>query len=204
MFLVGLELDTRRCCATRAHATRRHLARQHRRAVPARRGAGAAALSARCRPATCRSRCSRCSCGVAMSVTAFPVLARILTDRGMHRVAAGRHRADLRRGRRRDRVVPAGVRGRRRPGARRRRAADRGPRALGYIAVMFLAVRPLLRRLVAGSSGQEALDQGRDGRRLRRRCCCRRWRPSRSASTRSSARSCSARSSRTTRAWRAS
>ena len=117
MFLVGLELDPG-CCASATHATAGHLARQHRRAVPAGRGAGALALSAARRRSDVPFTVFALFLGVSMSVTAFPVLARILTDRGMHKYAPGRHRAHLRRRRRRDRVVPAGVRGQR----RRRRA----------------------------------------------------------------------------------
>ena len=62
-------------------------------------------------------------CGVAMSITAFPVLARILTDRGIQTSRLGVDGAGLRRGRRRDRVVPARLRRRRRQGPRRRRPA---------------------------------------------------------------------------------
>ena len=61
-------------------------------------------------PPACRSRTSRCSSGIAMSITAFPVLARILSDQGMSDEQARRARADLRGRRRRDRLVPAGVR----------------------------------------------------------------------------------------------
>ena len=63
--------------------------------------------------------------GVAMSITAFPVLARILTDRGMHRTTDRGARAGLRGGRRHHRLDPAGLRGRRRAGQRPAgRAAD--------------------------------------------------------------------------------
>ena len=60
--------------------------------------------------------------GVAMSITAFPVLARILTDRGLTRTRTGHRGADLRGDQRRDGLVPAG-------GGRRSRARDHGGRA---------------------------------------------------------------------------
>ncbi len=47
--------------------------------------------------------------GIAMSITAFPVLARILSDRGLAKNRAGCGRARLRRYRRRDGMVPARV-----------------------------------------------------------------------------------------------
>ena len=54
--------------------------------------------------------------GVAMSITAFPVLARILSERGMHRIPTGRARAGLRGRGRRPGVGPARRRRRRRGG----------------------------------------------------------------------------------------
>ena len=54
--------------------------------------------------------------GVAMSITAFPVLARILVERRMLKRPVGRADAGLRRDRRRDRLVPDRARDRcRRP-----------------------------------------------------------------------------------------
>ena len=153
------------------------------------------------RPATCRSPASRCSWASSMSVTAFPVLARILTDRGMHTTALGVDRADLRRGRRRHGVVPARVRGQRRAGAASRAAL------LTVVLAARLHRADGARRAAGAWRGCVALhehrgraDAGRDGARRSWRCCCRRWPPSASASTRSSARSCSAPSSRTTAA----
>lgn len=78
-----------------------------------------------------------------MPVITFPVLARILTDRGMHRTRIGGialARAAI------DDVLAwsllAGGRDRR----RRRPAAPAGPGPV-YAGVMFGLVRPLLRRL---------------------------------------------------------
>lgn len=58
---------------------------------------------------------------VAMSITAFPVLARISDGPGARPVGAGRHRPELRCDRRRHGVVAARVRRGSRPGACRRR-----------------------------------------------------------------------------------
>ncbi len=64
---------------------------------------------------------------VAMSITAFPVLARILTDRGMSRTELGVLALELRGHRRCDRLVLAGVRrgGRESAGRRRHRRGGR-------------------------------------------------------------------------------
>ena len=203
MFLVGLELEPG--AAAHAHARhRRHLARQHRRAVPARRGAGAAALSARCRRATCRSRCFALFMGVAMSVTAFPVLARILTDRGMQQTRLGVIALTCAAV---DDVTAwcllafvVSVVQARVGGALLTVGAERSR----YIAVMFAGRAAAAAAAASLARAHAALTQGVMAVDLRRRCCCRRWRPRRSASTRCSARSCSARSSRTISGWRAS
>jgi Kef-type K+ transport system membrane component KefB len=85
--------------------------------------------------------------GAAMSVTAFPVLARILTDRGMQRIAVGGLALasaavdDVIAWSLLAVVVTIGGAG-----------ADQWHVvfALPYVLVMFLAVRPLLRKLVDG------------------------------------------------------
>ena len=77
MFLVGLELDPS-CCAGRGHAS---VAISHASiVVPFALGVGARALplSAARRRRACRSSPFTLFMGVAMSITAFPVLARIL------------------------------------------------------------------------------------------------------------------------------
>ena len=83
MFLVGFELDTR--AAAQAHATRRWPSRTPASSLPFVLGCALALLlyPRAVDAATCRSPYFALFCGVAMSVTAFPVLARILTDRGM-------------------------------------------------------------------------------------------------------------------------
>ena len=69
--------------------------------------------------------------GTAMAITAFPVLARILTDKELHRHADRRPRACLRGRRRRARLVIAcrggGARGRRRPSVAGRCSWCRSP-----------------------------------------------------------------------------
>ena len=84
--------------------------------------------------------------GVSMSITAFPVLARILAERRLLKTQDRRARDHLRGGRRRDRVVHARVRGLASPGASM--AGARAHRCCSrslYIAVMFFVVRPFLR-----------------------------------------------------------
>ena len=120
--------------------------------------------------------------GVAMSITAFPVLARILTDRGMHADAARRARADLRRRRRRHRVVPAGVRRRRR--ARRRSGSGSARWRLtvgvhrGDVPRRAAAVRAARRDAMRDG---EAARARRRGDRAGGAAAARRWRPRRSA-----------------------
>ena len=58
-----------------------------------------------------------------MSITAFPVLARILTERGLYKTRARNGDAHVRSRRRRHRMVPARRRRRRRTGARRGKRA---------------------------------------------------------------------------------
>ena len=131
--------------------------------------------------------------GVAMSITAFPVLARILTDRQLQQDRPGRHGPGLRRDRRRHRLVPAGA-------GRRRRAVAESAEALS-VAVLTVAyiVVDVLRRPSAGGplSGTPRRGTistaGVAGDVLVGVLRLRRWRPRRSAFTRSSARSCSAR-----------
>ena len=124
--------------------------------------------------------------GVAMSITAFPVLARILTDRGLDRTPLGMLALCCAAV---DDVtawcllaVVVGV-----------ATAHAGgvlvviALAIGYIAVMLLVVRPLLAR--CGARCWRA--RGRWGcRSFSWRCCCRPRRPNGSAFTPSSAASC--------------
>ena len=88
MFLVGLELDLSSHQEERPRDGR-HLARQHHRAVPAR----ASALALVLYPVLSHERCPftvfALFLGVSMSVTAFPVLARILTDQEISRSQLG-------------------------------------------------------------------------------------------------------------------
>ena len=81
MFLVGLELNPT-CCADSAHTTVAIVAREHRRC----RSCSGAALALYLYPRFSTSDVPfthfALFLGVAMSVTAFPVLARILADRG--------------------------------------------------------------------------------------------------------------------------
>ena len=77
--------------------------------------------------------------GVSMSVTAFPVLARILSDKGLHKTDARHARAHLRRRRRRHGVVPARVRRERRAGDASPARSSRVGLTLVYIGVMFVA-----------------------------------------------------------------
>ena len=147
MFLVGLELDTERAAGADPRDGR-HFARGNRRSVPARRR-----LALWLYPCLSSSDVSFTAftlfMGVSMSVTAFPVLARILSDRDLHRTRLGTQCSDLRRGRRRHRVVPAGLR-RRRHSIRCRRAGLTALLAVVYIALMFVVARPLLGRVMLG------------------------------------------------------
>ena len=94
-------------------------------------------------------RRSPCSWASSMSITAFPVLARILTERRLLQAPARRGHHRLRRGRRRHRLVPPRRSSSRSPAAarRRRRARDRrsGPRL--HRGHGRCVVRPLLARL---------------------------------------------------------
>ena len=193
MFLVGLELNAGRAAATRPTPT---VAISHASiVVPFLLGAALALwlyprLSHRGVPFTSFAL----FLGVAMSVTAFPVLARILTDRGLDTDRAGRHRPRLRRRRRRDRVVPAGVRGRRGPG---RRSAGplrgrSGPAGVHRGRCSWSSARwPA--RLRRGSTSDGPLPPAACRWRVRGGAAVGAWRPRRSASTPSSGRSCSGR-----------
>ena len=95
MFLVGVELDPT-LLRKRGHAT---LAISHASiVVPFLLGALARAVGSirACRRSDVPFTVFSLFMGVSMSVTAFPVLARILTDRQHAQVAHGRHRAHLR------------------------------------------------------------------------------------------------------------
>ena len=103
--------------------------------------------------------------GAAMSVTAFPVLARILADRGMTTTPLGAMAHRLRRrGRRHGVVHPrrGGGDRSRAPASRCARAHARG-RLPSIVAIMFALVRPLLARVAErreprpGSSAQTSL-----------------------------------------------
>ena len=76
-------------CAGSVHATVAISHAEHRRAVRPRLRRWRCICIRGCRAATCRSRSFALFIGVAMSITAFPVLARILTDRGMTRTQLG-------------------------------------------------------------------------------------------------------------------
>ena len=108
MFLVGLELDPRHAeGADRARG--RDLERERRRCR------WASGSRSRCRSTAARRAGKSFAAfalfmGVAMSITAFPVLARILIDRRMLGAPTRRARALLRRRRRRDRLGPARAR----------------------------------------------------------------------------------------------
>ena len=130
MFVVGLEVDL--SLDPRARAGRATTVSLASIALPF--GLGVAARLRAVRRARRRRRRTvsplafALFLGVAMSITAFPVLARILTERGMHRTAARRARAGLRRRRRRRRLVAArGGGGGRRRRHRGRRGHDRRP-----------------------------------------------------------------------------
>ena len=86
--------------------------------------------------------------GVAMSITAFPVLARILVERRMLKRPVGALALALRGDRRRHRLVPDRARhgGRGRGLRRRGRRDDRRSRSL-FCLVMGFVVRPLLARV---------------------------------------------------------
>ena len=95
--------------------------------------------------------------GVAMSITAFPVLARILAERRMIKRPIGVAGDRVRRGRRRHRVVPDRARHHDRVvGDVRGRRSRRSAEAVAYTLVMVLIVR----RIVARGDGV------RRGRRL--------------------------------------
>ena len=68
--------------------------------------------------------------GIAMSITAFPVLARIIAERGLNGTELGNHRDRVRRDRRCDGVVPSRARACGRAGRRVRRRRSL-PRARG-------------------------------------------------------------------------
>ena len=89
MFLVGLELDPG-CCAAAAPAGGADLARQHRRAVRARHAPSPCRCLRAGRRRTPRSRAFALFMGVAMRITAFPVLARILAERSLLRTPGRR------------------------------------------------------------------------------------------------------------------
>ena len=138
MFLVGLELDLGVLRSRVADG--RHLARQHRRAVRAGRLAGLVALP-RLAPATFRSRRSRCSW--ACRCRSPPSRCwRAFSPTGACNARRWARRPDLRRHRRRDRLVPAGVRRRRDAGNDRMRPSRPSLLTAAYIALMLpLAAR---------------------------------------------------------------
>ncbi len=135
--------------------------------------------------------------GVAMSITAFPVLARILTDRGLSRSELGVIALTCAAA---DDVTAwcllafvVGV-----VQSQVGSALLVAVFTLGFIALMFLAIRPTVASLRA-STGRRRLTGAGDGRaRSRRAAAVRPRRPSESAFTRCSAPSCSGRSSRET------
>ena len=88
MFLVGLELNPA-LLKNRAHAT---VATSHASIlvpVPRSGRCWRCSCTRGCPPATCAFTSFALFMGVAMSITAFPVLARILTDCGMTRTRSG-------------------------------------------------------------------------------------------------------------------
>ena len=88
MFVVGMEFDAG-LLAQRGHAA---LAISHASILAPfleRRAVGTGDLSAASRRRVSASRAFALFLGVAMSITAFPVLARILTDRGLNRTPLG-------------------------------------------------------------------------------------------------------------------
>ena len=157
MFLVGLELDDDAAAApgrTRSWRSRTRASSCRSCSAP--------------RSRSCSTRGSRRSdvpftafalfMGVAMSITAFPVLARILTDRGMTQTPLGVMALSLRGGRRRDGLVPARLR--RRRGAARRSAMPcvvTGG-ALAFIAFM-LSRRPSAAGALGGARPTSAADR---------------------------------------------
>lgn len=156
MFLVGLELDLG-ALRRRAHAT---VAISHASIVaPFLLGAGLALwLYPRLSSAEVPFTSFALFLGVALSVTAFPVLARILTDRKMHKTELGTIAL----------TCPAtddvtawcllafvvGV-----AQAKLGNAVLVTGLALGYVAFMFLLVRPVAERLAARSD-ERRLSQG--------------------------------------------
>jgi len=157
MFLVGLELDLG-LARTRTHAT---VAISHASiVVPFLLGAAMALLLyPRVSSSDVPFTPFALFCAVSMSVTAFPVLARILTDRGVHRSRLGvialtcaavddvtawcllAFVVSVVHTRVGGALLTAGL-------------------SLAYIAVMFTVVRPLLRRLVAWQERHVALTKG--------------------------------------------
>ena len=120
--------------------------------------------------------------GVSMSITAFPVLARILTERRMLK-RAGRGAHDRLRGdRRRDRLVPdrAGDDDRRRRHLRRRRQDDR--RGDRLHAVHGARRAAAARRASRPRSTRSGASPPAGSRRSSSACCCPPTSPRRSAS----------------------
>jgi Kef-type K+ transport system membrane component KefB len=157
MFLVGLELDLA-LARTRTHAT---VAISHASiVVPFLLGAAIALLLyPRVSSSDVPFTPFALFCAVSMSVTAFPVLARILTDRGVHRSRLGvialtcaavddvtawcllAFVVSVVHTRFGGALLTAGL-------------------SVAYIAVMFTVVRPLLRRLVTWQERHSALTKG--------------------------------------------
>ena len=107
--------------------------------------------------------------GIAMSITAFPVLVRILKERGLAGTHLGRVAVDLRGGRRRHGLEPA--RDGRSPSPRSRGFWRRGITivlTLVFIAAMLFLVGPLLRRACATRAEREEPRQDRRRRRVGR------------------------------------
>lgn len=157
MFLVGLELDTG-LLRKKTHAT---LAISHASIIaPFLLGATAALwLYPRLSSSDVPFAVFAMFMGVSMSVTAFPVLARILTDRGMHKSRLGviaiscaavddvtawcllAFVVSIAQSRMGGAMITIGL-------------------TVGYIAAMFVVVRPIVHRLVRKQEVRQRLSQG--------------------------------------------
>ena len=199
MFLVGLELNPDRAARAASHAT---VAISHASiVVPFVLGSALALyLYPRFVDGDVPFTSFALFLGVAMSITAFPVLARILSDRGMTRTQLGVVALTCAAV---DDVTAwcllAFVVGVVQASAGSA-LCDRSVLTLAFIAMMFVVVRPLVRDRLVRSAGEPTDVAGRHRAHHRWRCWSRAGHRSRSASTRSSARSCLAPSFRTTAA----
>ncbi len=156
MFLVGLELDTRHL----SHGTHSTIAISHASIVtPFLLGSGLALwLYPRLSSADVPFTAFALFIGVAMSITAFPVLARILTDRGIHKTPLGTIALTCAAV---DDVTAwcllaflVGI-----VQARLEGAAHTVLLTVAYIAFVLVLVRPLLKRLVARVEQEGKLTQ---------------------------------------------